>query len=121
MYTFKCLLFALPVHSQTPPCAQGRACARVAHAGTFRHTIISLAGVKLSGVHIYTLKTTKTRLKNNTNGIKIGSDDDDVVIIPMHLIIYIYLFTKRFSLKAGHKYALDCVYLSLGQKCTMNL
>lgn len=100
MYTFKCLLFALPVYSQTPPCAQGRACARVAHAGTFRHTIISLAGVKLSGVHIYTLKTTKTRLKNNTNGIKIGSDDD-VVIIPMHLIIYIYIFIYQKILPQG--------------------
>lgn len=33
-------------------------CARVAHAGTFRQTNISLAGVKLSRVHIYTLKTT---------------------------------------------------------------
>lgn len=81
MYTFKCLLFALPV---------------VARAGTFGQTDISLAGVKRSCVHIYTLKTTQTkaRLKSNTNGIKTGSDDDDVVIIPMHLLIYIFIYQK---------------------------
>lgn len=37
-----------------------------ADAGTFRQTGISLAGVKLSCVHIYTLKTkTKARLKEH--------------------------------------------------------
>lgn len=57
---------------------------------------ISLAGVTLSCVYIYTLETTKTKahLKSNTNGIKIGSDDD-VVIIPMHLIIYIFIYQKN--------------------------
>lgn len=30
--------------------------------------------------------------------------------------IYVYLFTKRFPLKVGHKYGLDCVFLSLIQK-----
>lgn len=44
--------------------------------------------------------------------------DDDVVIIPIHLLIYIYvyLFTQRFSLKVGHKYALDCVFLKSHSK-----
>lgn len=115
MYTFKCLLFALPAHSQTPRCAHGRTCARVAHAGAFRQTNISLAGVKLSCVHIYTLKTTKTkaRLKNNTNGIKIGSNDD-VVIIPVHLLIYIYLFIYQKILPRGrsHLCPWSCVFKS---------
>lgn len=95
IYTFKCLLFALPVHPQTSRCAHGHACARVAHTGTFRQTNVSLAGVKLSCVHVtFThLKQQKQKhtLQHNTNGIKIGSDDD-VVIIPMHLLIYIYLY-----------------------------
>lgn len=66
IYTFKCLLFALPVHPQTPRCAHGHACARVAHTGTFRQINVSLAGVKLSCVHVYTLKTTKTKAHLST-------------------------------------------------------
>lgn len=55
MYIFKCFLFARPLSIPRPRDVQmDTRVHKFAHTGTFRQINVSLAGVKLLCVHIYT-------------------------------------------------------------------